>query len=134
MAVSKHINRLDQHFQKITETPAGFEFFVAIHDFIACVEANSVFLKNIASRPKKEDKELNMPTKYSYLRQIYQGLEDAVAKTTEDLGHARYMAVLDLNRIRNKELTESNFFWKKREVFRKLAAEVYGKLKEPSQK
>ncbi|MEK9168243.1 MAG: hypothetical protein AAB698_00370, partial [Patescibacteria group bacterium] len=70
-------------------------------------------------------RELNIPNKYGYLKQIYQGLEDADIKSSADLGHTRYMVIQELNRIRNKDVSESNSFWKKRELFRKLTGEIY---------
>jgi len=62
------------------------------------------------------------------LKQIYQGLEDANSKSDVDLGHARYMALIELNRIRSKDVSGSNSFWKKRELFRKLTGEIYERL------
>ena len=118
---------LDKKFQKVRETPASFAFFKAIHDFIEYIESTPSFAKNLTYRDKIS-RELNIPAKYGYLHQIYQGLEDAGAKTNKDLGHARYMVVRDLSRIEENEVSESNFFWKKREVFRKLAGEVYERL------
>ncbi len=119
---------LDKKLQKVLCAPEGFGLFEAIHDFIECIEVTPVFLNGISYRTKI-GRELNIPTKYGYLRQIYQGLEDAGVKTNKDLGHARYVNVRDLNRIRDQEFSENNFFWKKRALFRKLAAEVYEGLK-----
>jgi len=34
----------------------------------------------------------------------------------------------ELNRIKNKDVSESNSFWKKRELFRKLTGEIYERL------
>jgi hypothetical protein len=118
---------LDKKFKKIQQTPAGFDFFEAIHDFIGHIEANKVFADGLSYRTKI-NRELNIPTKYGYLRQIYQALEDAGRKTNRDIGHARYMNVRDLGRIQNQEFSESNFFWRKRELFRKLVGEVYERL------
>ena len=119
---------LDKKFQKVLLAPEGFSFFEAIHDFIEHIELNPAFSSGLSYRTKI-NRDLNIPTKYGYLRQIYQGLEDAGAKTNKDLGHARYMNVRDLGRIQNQEFSESNFFWRKRAVFRKLAGEVYERLK-----
>jgi len=44
------------------------------------------------------------------------------------LGHARYGVIKELNRIQNKDVSESVSLWKKRELFRKLAGEVYTRL------
>jgi hypothetical protein len=118
---------LEKRFQRVAQAPEGFGFFEAIHDFIEYIELQPAFAEALSHR-SKEDRELNIPTKYGYLRQIYQGLEDFDAKTNKDLGHARYMNVKDLNQIQNKEFSESNFFWKKRALFRKLAGEVYERL------
>ncbi len=118
---------LDKKFQKVLKTPAGFDFFVAIHDFIEHIELNSSLSDSLSSRIKS-NRELNIPSKYSYLKQIYQGLEDADIKSNIDLGHARYAVLLELNRIRNKDVSESNSFWKKRELLRKLTGEIYNRL------
>ncbi len=118
---------LDEKFQKVLKTPASFAFFVAIHDFIEHIELNSPLSDSLSSRIKPNQK-LKIPSKYGYLKQIYQGLEDADIKSSVDLGHARYMVIQDLNRIRNKNFSESNSFWKKRELFRKLTGEIYERL------
>ncbi|MEK7553189.1 MAG: hypothetical protein AAB504_00645, partial [Patescibacteria group bacterium] len=80
---------LDKKFQKVLKTPASFDFFVAIHDFIKYIELHSSLLNNLSSRTKL-NRELNIPKKYGYLKQIYQGLEDADSKSNVDLGHTRY--------------------------------------------
>lgn len=118
---------LDKKFQKVISTPASFAFFVAIHDFIEYIETNSGLADGF-SRRTKTNLELNLPAKYAHLKQIYQGLEDAGARSDSDLGHERYMVIRDLDRIQNKDVSESNTFWKKRELFRKLAGEVYEKV------
>ncbi|MEK7549119.1 MAG: hypothetical protein AAB496_01340 [Patescibacteria group bacterium] len=122
---------LDKKFQKVLKTPASFDFFAAIHDFIEYIESNSSLFNSLSSRVKSNRK-LNIPNKYSYLKQIYQGLEDANIKSNVDLGHTRYMIIQELNRIRNKDISESNSFWKKRELFRKLTSEIY-KVLNPNQ-
>ena len=119
---------LDEVFQKVARAPEGFGLFEAIHDFIESIESNPSATSDLSYRTKI-NRELNIPAKYDYLRQVYQGLEDARAQTTQDLGHARYMNVLDLNRIRNQEYSESNFFWRKRALFRKMTGEIYERLK-----
>ena len=115
---------LDKKFQKVLKTPASFDFFTAIHDFIEYIELNPSLSSKLSSRVKS-NRELNIPNKYGYLKQIYQGLEDADIKSSADLGHTRYMVIQELNRIRNKDVSESNSFWKKRELFRKLTGEIY---------
>ena len=118
---------LDKKFQKVLKTPAGFDFFVAIHDFIEHIESNLPLSDSLSCRIKP-NRELNIPNKYNYLKQIYQGLEDANSKSDVDLGHARYMALVELNKIRNKDVSGTNSFWKKRELFRKLTGEIYERL------
>ncbi len=118
---------LDKKFQKVRDTPASFAFFKAIHDFIEYIENTPAFAESLTYR-NKISRDLNIPAKYGYLHQVYQGVEDVNSKTTKDIGHARYMVVRDLARIEVNEVSESNFFWKKREVFRKLAGEVYDRL------
>lgn len=122
--LSKVKSDLDEKFQKVLKTPASFDFFVAIHDFIKHIELNSSFSNSLSSRTKP-NRELRIPNKYNHLKEIYQGLEDIDTKSGADLGHARYMVVQDLNKIRNKNFSESNSFWKKRELFRKLTGEIY---------
>ena len=118
---------LDKKFKKVSETPASFDFFVAVHDFIEHIELNTSLSKNLSSR-LKPNRELNIPNKYNYLKQIYQGLEDAETTSTADLGHTRYAVLIELNRIRNNDVSNSNSFWKKRELFRKLTGEIYKRL------
>jgi hypothetical protein len=118
---------LDEKFQKVLKTPASFAFFVAIHDFIEHIELNSPLSASLSSSIKP-NRELKIPSKYSCLKHIYQGLEDADIKSNIDLGHTRYMAIQDLNKIRNENFSESNSFWKKRELFRKLTSEIYERL------
>ena len=121
-------SNLSKKFQKVSTTPASFAFFVAIHDFVSFIEVNSALAKGLSDRIKI-NKELDIGSKYGYLRKIYQGLEDINTKSTADLGHDRYMALQDLNRIQNKQLSDNNSFWKKRELSRKLAGMVYERLK-----
>lgn len=118
---------LDKKFQKVMKTPPGIVFFEAIHDFVGYIEMNPKLVEGLSQRIKI-NKELGIPNKYSSLKQIYQGMEDVNTPTTKDIGHTRYMVVRDLSRIQNKEISESNFFWKKRELFRKLTSEVYERL------
>ncbi len=124
MPLNKTKNNLEKKFQKVLKTPASFDFFVAIHDFIEQIEINSS-LSGILSSKTKSNRELKIPDKYAYLKQIYQGLEDAENKAKGDLGHARYAVIRELNRIRNNDFSDTNSFWKKRELFRKLTGEIY---------
>ena len=126
-ALKKRKFDLDKKFQRVLETPASFDFFVAIHDFIEHIELNS-FLSSGLSDRVKANRELDIANKYDYLRKIYQGLEDINIKSNIDLGHARYMIIQELNQIQNKEVSESNSFWRKRELFRKLTNVVYERL------
>jgi len=126
-SIEKTKSGLSKKFQKILETPASFEFFMAIHDFIEYVELSPTLAGVISSRTKV-NQELDILNRYGYLRQIYQGLEDVNAKSSADLGHARYGVIKELNRIQNKDVSESVSLWKKRELFRKLAGEVYTRL------
>ena len=118
---------LDKKFQKILKTPASFDFFVAIHDFIKHIESNAA-LSAVVLSSVKANQELNIPAKYTNLKRIYQGLEDTKNKSSVDLGHTRYAVILELNKIQNKDVSDSNSFWKKRELFRKLAGEIYKRL------
>lgn len=118
---------LDKKFKRVLETPASFDFFVAIHDFIEYIELNSFLAKGLSGRIKA-NREMDIMNKYDYLKKIYQGLEDINIKSTVDLGHSRYMVIQELSRIQNKETSESNSFWRKRESSRKLASAVYERL------
>ncbi len=120
-------NDLDKKFQKVQQTPASFDFFVAIHDFVQHIELNPTLCRNVVSLTKI-NQELKIPAKYDNLKRIYQGLEDADTESKADLGHTRYMVLVELNQIKNKNFSESNSFWKKRELFRKLSGEIYEKL------
>lgn len=121
---SKIKNGLDKKFQKVLKTPASFDFFVAIHGFIKHIELNPSLSAVVLSNAKV-NQDLKIPAKYDNLKRIYQGLEDAENKSDVDLGHARYAVIVELNRIRNNDVSESNSFWKKRELFRQLAGEIY---------
>ena len=120
-------SELDEKFQKIQETPAGFDFFVAIHDFVEHIESHSSLLKTL-SKSLEPNQGLKIPSKYFYLKQIYQGLEDANSKSKIDIGHARCMVLVDLNQIRDNNFSESNSFWKNRDSIRKVTGEIYGLL------
>ena len=123
----KTISGLHEKFQKVLKTPASYDFYVAIHDFIGHIESNATLTRQLFSQAKA-NQELRLSAKYNNLKQIYQGLEDTNVATNADLGHARYMVLVELNQIRNNDLSESNSFWKKRELFRKLAGEIYERL------
>ena len=106
------------------KTPASFGFYVAIHDFVEHIEQNPVLSGCLLTKTKL-NLETNITNKYGYLKQIYQGVEDAQSTSGADIGHTRCMALLEINKIRNKELSETNSFWKKRELYRNVAGEVY---------
>jgi hypothetical protein len=117
---------LNRKFEKIKQAPAGFGLFVSIHDFVEYIESApsfSVFLKGKRPARGKE-----IPVRYPFLRQIYQGIEDIDLATNADLGHDRYFAIRELSSIRKNDVSESNSFWKRREAFRKLTGEVYKTL------
>lgn len=118
---------LDKKYQKVLKTPASFDFFVAIHDFIDHIESDSSLVKILLSK-SEANLELKIPTKYNYLKVIHQGLKDAKSKADGDLGHARYAVIIELNKIRDNDVSESNSFWKKRETLRKFVTEIYGRL------
>lgn len=118
--------KLDNKFQKIADTPASFAFFVAIHDFIECVEMDPALSQGFARLKINREKDLS--TRYARLRQIHQGVKDLGTPSSEDLGHDRNVVVRDLVRIRKQETSDGNSFWKKRELWRRLAAEVHGNI------
>lgn len=126
-SIEKVKTGLDRKFQKVTETPASFDFFVAIHDFVKYIELNALLSGGLSHRIKI-NRELGMSDKYGHLRQIYQGLEDIQIKSNADLGHTRYTVIRELNQIKNNDYSESNTFWKKRELSRKLIGVVYERL------
>ncbi len=126
-AMEKKKLDLDKKFKKVLETPASFAFFTAIHDFVEHIKLNSFLHNGLSSRAKANQK-LNIANKYDYLKKIYQGLEDINIKSGVDLGHSRYMVIQELNKIKNKELSENNSLWRKRELFRRLTGVIYERL------
>lgn len=126
-SLKKTKSDLDKKFQKVLKTQAGFDFFVAIHGFIEYVELNPSLSKSLSNRIKV-NQELNIQSKYDHLKEIYQGLEDVHTKSNVDLGHDRHVMIRDLNRIQNKDVSENNSLWRKRELFRKLVGEVHARL------
>lgn len=118
---------LDKKFKKVIDTPASFDFYSAIHDFVECIEENSSFKKVLSSK-SGVNLELKIPTKYDYLKLIYQGLQDSRTRSDADLGHSRYAVILELNKIKDNDVSDSNSFWKKRETIRKFAMDIYGRL------
>jgi hypothetical protein len=118
---------LKRKFQGVLKTPPSFALFVAIHDFIEHIESDASLAKGLSDRIKV-NRDLDVATKFGYLKQIHQGLEDIETKTTADLGHARYSVIRELSHIRQNDVSESNSFWKRREFSRKLAGVIYERL------
>jgi len=117
---------LDQKFKDIGKAPAGFGFFVSLHDFVEYIEETPSF--SIFFAGKRGNRAAEMPKKYFVLKQVYQGIEDIDAGATNDLGHDRYVAIRELSSIRNKDLSENNSFWKRREVLKKVVGEIHRTL------
>lgn len=118
---------LDKKFQKVLATPASFDFFVAIHDFIEHIESDSSLVKILLSKAGA-NVELKIPIKYDYLKKIHQGMKDVKSKSDADLGHARYAVILELNKIKDNDVSDSNSLWKKREAMRKFVTDIYSRL------
>jgi hypothetical protein len=118
---------LDQKFKEVRETPAGFTFFVSLHDFVRYIESAPAFAIFFAGA-KKGSRAKELSAKYAILKQIYQGIEDIDIRTADDLGHDRHVAIRDLCLIRNKNVSENNVFWRERETLRKLAGAIHGML------
>ena len=119
----KEKNAILKQFQSVLETPAGFDFFLAIHDLVENIEQHPPLTKHIA-RGSKGKSTVDIVTKYGHLKRVYQGFEDKKDTSRTDLGHDRYMVIQAIVRIQNKETSENNFLWKKRDLFRKLAEEI----------
>jgi len=113
---------LELKFKKVKETSASFDFFISIHDFIGFIESDASFAIFLGAKAKRSKE---IPPKYFYLKQIYQGIEDIDETSNADLGHDRYVAIRELGMIRRNDVSDNNSFWKRRELFRKLSSEVY---------
>jgi hypothetical protein len=118
---------LDRKIKKVRETPASFTFFVSLHDFVEYIESTPSFAV-FFSGAKKGSRAKELSAKYAVMKQIYQGIEDIDIRTADDLGHDRFVAIRDLSSIRNKNFSDSNAFWKQREILRKLAGEIHATL------
>ncbi len=118
---------LDRKIKEVRETPASFPFFVSLHDFVEYIESTPKFAVFFSSA-KRGGRAKELSAKYAIMKQIYQGIEDLDVRTTNDLGHDRYVAIRDLSLIRKKEVSENNSFWKQRELLRKLAGEIHETL------
>jgi hypothetical protein len=127
-ASSKQIQlTLAKKGKKVRETPDGFKFYTSLHDFIEYIEATPSFAVFFQGR-KKGSRARYLAPKYFVLKQVYQGIEDIDLRTTDDLGHDRYVAIRELGLIRSKDISENNSFWKRREQLRKVAGEVHKTL------
>jgi hypothetical protein len=124
---------LDKRLKEVRETPASFPFFVSLHDFVQYIESTPSFAP-FFSAAKRGSRAAELSPKYFVMRQVYQGVEDIDIRTTKDLGHDRYVAIRELSLIRNKDFSENNSFWKRRELLRKVAGDthktLYGYLSE----
>lgn len=118
---------LNRKLKVVRETPASFPFFVSLHDFVQYIESTPSFAVFFSSA-KKGSRASELSPKYFIMKQVYRGIEDMDLRTTDDLGHDRYVAIRELGRIRNKEVSESNSFWKRRELLRKMAGEIHKTL------
>jgi hypothetical protein len=128
-ATEKVKSTLDQKLKKVRETPAGFPFFVSLHDFVEYIESTpsfAVFFKGT----KRGSRASEISVKYALMKQIYQGIEDIDIRTKEDLGHDRYVAIRELRLIRDEEVSENNAFWKHREFLRKMAGDIHKTLQD----
>jgi hypothetical protein len=115
---------LDKRFKEVNDAPAGFDFFVSLHNFVGFIEAAPSFAAFFAGA-KRGSRAAEIPPKYSVMKQIYQGIEDINAPQNGDIGHDRYTAVRELSAIKKKDVSDSNGFWKRREALRKLAGEIH---------
>jgi hypothetical protein len=113
--------------KKVSEAPDGFKFYLSLHDFIEYIESTPSFEVFFQGR-KKGSRARDLAPKYFVLKQVYQGIEDIDLRTTDDLGHDRYVAIRELGLIRGKDISENNSFWKRREQLRKVAGEVHKTL------
>lgn len=128
MASAKKIQSvLNRKLKEVRETPASFVFFVSLHDFVQYIESTPSFAV-FFNGAKKGSRASEISPKYSVLKRIYQGIEDIDVRTTNDLGHDRYMAIRELSSIRKNDVSENNSFWKRRELLRKLVGEIHATL------
>jgi hypothetical protein len=118
---------LDKKLKVVRDTPASFTFFVSLHDFVEYIESIPTFAVFFGEM-KKGSRAAELSPKYFVMKQVYQGIEDIDLRTADDLGHDRYVAIRELSSIRNKDFSENNTFWKRRELLRKVAGEVHKTL------
>ncbi len=124
--VAKTKSALDKKLKKISETPASFNFYVCLHDFVEHIESTRSF--DVFFSPTKGKRSAEIPKKYSVLKQIHQGIKDVNSPTSSDIGHDRYVALRELSLIQKQNVSENNSFWRHRESFRKLASDIHRTL------
>ena len=76
--------------------PEGFAFFVSLHHFVEFIEATPDFAVFFIAAKKKGSRSSEISSKYSILKEVYQGIKDIDIHTTADLGHDRYVAIREL--------------------------------------
>ena len=118
---------LDRKFEEVRGAPAGFAFFVSLHDFVAYIESEPKF--SVFFRGAKRSRARELSAKYVLMKQVYQGIEDIAIRTERDLGHDRFVTIRDLGLIRDDRAEENNNLWRQREVLRKLADAVHKTLR-----
>ncbi len=118
---------LDRKLRDVRETPASFTFFVSLHDFVQYVESTPSF-DIFFDGEKKGNRASEISPKYSVLKRVYQGIEDIDVRTSNDLGHDRYATIRELSLIRNKDVSDNNSLWKRRELLRKTVGEIHKTL------
>lgn len=118
---------LDQKVKKVREAPEGFTFFVSLHHFVEFVESTPSFAIFFNSTGKGS-RAAEISPKYAVLKQIHQGIKDLDVRTTDDLGHDRFVAIRELSLIRKADLSENNTFWKRRVSLRKLVGDIHKTL------
>jgi len=118
---------LEKRLKEVHDTPAGFGFFVSLHDFVEYIESAPSFAPFFSGK-KKGSQASKLSLRYSVMKQVYQGIEDIGGHGAKDLGHDRYVAIHELTSIKNKDVSENNSFWKRRELLRKVAGETYETL------
>jgi len=128
-STTKIASTLDQKIKKVRETPEGFAFFVSLHNFVEFIEATPSFAVFFIAAKKKGSRSGEISSKYSILKEVYQGIEDIDVKTTADLGHDRFVAIRELGLIRDNNLSNNNSFWKRREFLRKLTNDIHETLR-----
>lgn len=127
LSTEKIKSGLDQKFRKVRESPEGFTFFVSLHHFVEFIESTPSF-SLFFNAAEKGNRVAEISPKYSVLKQVYQGIKDIDIRTTDDLGHDRYVAIRELSLIRKADCSENNTFWRRRASLRKLAGDIHKTL------